>query len=117
MAQSVELLTLDLGSGHDPGVVGSSPVSGSALSVEPAYDFLSLSLCPSPHTHTLSLSKMRSNNNDDKFVNTTVAKSNLLQFLWHKAPPPDALGHTPSSLWPIVLLCPPSCCVTPLILC
>ncbi|VFV38414.1 g-protein coupled receptor 26 [Lynx pardinus] len=46
VAQSVEHLTLDFGSGHNPGVVGSSPVSGSVLSVEPAWD--SLSLCPSP---------------------------------------------------------------------
>ena len=35
-AQTVECLTLDFGSGRDPGVVGSSPVSGSALSVESA---------------------------------------------------------------------------------
>ena len=36
MAQSVACPTLDLGSGHDPRVVGSSPALGSALSVEPA---------------------------------------------------------------------------------
>ena len=36
MAQSVEGLTLDFGSGHDPRVVESSPASGSTLSVEPA---------------------------------------------------------------------------------
>ena len=36
VAQSVEHLTLDLGSGHDPKVVGSSPVSGSIPTVEPA---------------------------------------------------------------------------------
>ena len=36
MAQLVEHLTLDFVSGHDPRVVGSSPVSGSVLSVEPA---------------------------------------------------------------------------------
>ena len=53
-AQSVERPTLDLSSGHDPRVVGSSLASGSALSVEPAWD--SLSLCPSP-TGTLSLSQ------------------------------------------------------------
>ena len=35
-AQSVELLTLDFRSGRDPRVVGSSPMSGSVLSVEPA---------------------------------------------------------------------------------
>ena len=48
MAQSVEHLTLDFGSGHDPRVMGSSPASGSELSVKPALDFLSRSLCPSP---------------------------------------------------------------------
>ena len=42
VAQSVEPLTLDFGSGHDPRVVASSPVSGSTLSIEPAYDSLSL---------------------------------------------------------------------------
>ena len=36
VAQSVEHLTLDLGSGHDPRVVGSSPTLGSTLTVEPA---------------------------------------------------------------------------------
>ena len=36
VAQSVESLILDFGSGHDLTVVGSSPVLGSSLSVEPA---------------------------------------------------------------------------------
>ena len=36
VAQSVEHVTLDFGSGHDPGVMGSSPVSGSMGSVESA---------------------------------------------------------------------------------
>ena len=36
VAQLVEFLTLDFGSGHDPGFVGPSPVLGSALSVETA---------------------------------------------------------------------------------
>ena len=36
MDQSVEHPTLDFGSGHDSRVVGLSPISGSALSVEPA---------------------------------------------------------------------------------
>ena len=35
-AQLVELPTLDFSSGHDPRVVGSSPVSGSVLGMEPA---------------------------------------------------------------------------------
>ena len=33
---SVEHPNLDFGSGHDPNVVGSSPTSGSSLSMEPA---------------------------------------------------------------------------------
>ena len=44
MAQLVECLTFDFGSGHDPRVVGLSPVSGSVLSVEPGWDSLSLSV-------------------------------------------------------------------------
>ena len=48
MAQSVERLTLDSGSGHDPKVVGSKPVLGSALSVETAWDSLSLPLPLTP---------------------------------------------------------------------
>ena len=62
-AQLVERPTLDFGSGHNPRVVGGSPVSGSMLSVEPAWNFLSPSLslslslsAPLPHTHTHSLS-------------------------------------------------------------
>ena len=43
MAQSVKGLTLDFGSGHHLTVVGSTPASDSALSVEPAWDSLSLS--------------------------------------------------------------------------
>ena len=43
MAQSVEELALDFGSGQDLTVVRSSPVSGSVLRVEPAEDALSLS--------------------------------------------------------------------------
>ena len=46
MAQSVECPTLDVGSGHDPRVVGSSPVWGSTLSMETAWDSLSPSAPP-----------------------------------------------------------------------
>ena len=54
VAQSVEHLTLDFCSGHDPRVVGSSPMSGSVLNVELARD---PSLLPSaPLVHSLSLS-------------------------------------------------------------
>ena len=47
VVQLVERLTLDFGSGHDPRVTGLSPNLGSVLSVEPPWDFLSLSLSPS----------------------------------------------------------------------
>ena len=50
--------TLDFGSGHDLTVGRQSPTSGSAPSVNPAWDGLSpLSLCPSP-SHSLSRSKI-----------------------------------------------------------
>ena len=45
MALSLE--HLDFGSGHDAGVVGLSHALGSVLSVEAAWDSLSLSLSPS----------------------------------------------------------------------
>ena len=35
VAPLVECVTLDFGSGHDPRVVGSSPMSNSMLNVEP----------------------------------------------------------------------------------
>ena len=51
MAQSVEHLTLDFGSGHDPRVVGSSPCS-----VQSLLNVFCLSpTAPLPHLHTLSL--------------------------------------------------------------
>jgi len=50
MAQPVKPLTLDFGSGHDLGVVRSSPMSGHVLGMDPAWDFLSLPLCPFPTT-------------------------------------------------------------------
>ena len=40
VVQSTEHLTLEFGSGHDPKVVGSNPVSGSVLNVEPAQNSL-----------------------------------------------------------------------------
>ena len=57
MAQSVKHPTLDFGSGHDLMVVGSSPASGSVLTVWSLLGILSLlSLCPSPtRSHDLSL--------------------------------------------------------------
>ena len=41
VAQLVKCLTVDFGSGHDPRVVGWSPVLGSVLGVDPAWDSLS----------------------------------------------------------------------------
>ena len=41
VARLVKRLTLDFGSGPDLAVVRSSPTSGSALSVKPAWDSLS----------------------------------------------------------------------------
>ena len=61
MVQCVGHPTFDFGSGHDPSVWGLSPVLGSELSVEPAWDSLSLSLCPSPLL-MLSLSKKKIKN-------------------------------------------------------
>ena len=59
MAQSVERLTFDSCSGHDPRAVGSSTVSGSVLGVR-LLGIPSLSLCPSPtHAAFLSVSKKR----------------------------------------------------------
>ena len=59
VAQSVECLILDFGSGHDPRIVGSSPDLGSVLSMEPTWDSLFLS-APLP-AHTCSLSKIKIN--------------------------------------------------------
>ena len=57
MAQLVKHPILNFSSGHDIRVVRSSLGSGSALSVESAWD--SLSLCPSPDSCSLSLSKKK----------------------------------------------------------
>ena len=54
VAQSVELPTLDLGTGYDLRVVRSSPVWGSLLSGKSASLPLSLLLF-SPHSYVLSL--------------------------------------------------------------
>ena len=48
MAHLVECLTLDFGLGHDLKVIGLGPVSGSALSTEPASLPLSLLLLSQP---------------------------------------------------------------------
>ena len=58
MAQSVQRPSLDFVSGRDPRVVGSSPVSGSVLSMEPAWYSISLPLPLSP-TCVRSLSKIK----------------------------------------------------------
>ena len=64
MAQSVEHPTLNFGSSHDPRVMGWSPTLGSALSVDPAWDSLSLSFslspsAPLPYSCPLSLKKKK----------------------------------------------------------
>ena len=56
VAQSVEHLALDFGSGRDLAVLGWSSASGSVLSVEPPWDSLSPSLA-APPLPTFSLSK------------------------------------------------------------
>ena len=48
MAQSVEHLPLDFGSGHDAKVMESSPMSGSKLTAQSLLGILSLSFCPFP---------------------------------------------------------------------
>ena len=53
VAQLVKCPNLDFGSGYDPRVVRLSPALGSALSMKPAWDSLSLSLSLSlsaPHS-------------------------------------------------------------------
>ena len=59
MAQSVERLTLDFGSGHDlmVWIMSSSPMPGSALTVRSLLEILSLPLSlPLPCSLSLSLS-------------------------------------------------------------
>ena len=59
VAQSVKRLTLDLGSGRDLTVHQFKPGAGlCADSTEPAWDSLSLSLCPS-HACALSQNKLK----------------------------------------------------------
>ena len=57
-------LTLGFGSGHDPGIVGSSPTLGSTPSWEPARDSPFLPLIPPPTcTRLRSLSEIKIKNN------------------------------------------------------
>ena len=63
VAQSVKHLTLDFNSGHDLGVVGSSPMLGSMLGMAPAWDSFSTSaschtLAQLVYTRMFSLSKV-----------------------------------------------------------
>ena len=70
MAQSVKHLTLDFGSGHDLGVVGSSPILGT-------YDFL----LPSPSAPTpLKKYKRKESKNTNKTTlqNGVVSVSTLM---------------------------------------
>ena len=72
MAQSVELI-LGFGSGHDLMVCGFQPcVRLCAGSLEPAWDSVSLSLCPSLLALSLSLSLSLS-----KEVNKYFSKKNM----------------------------------------
>ena len=48
VAQSVNHLILDFRAGHDLMVVGLNPALDSELGMGPAWDSLSLPLCPSP---------------------------------------------------------------------
>ena len=62
VAQSVKHPTLNFSSAHDLIVMRPSPSSGSVLRLEPGWDSLSLSLCPSPLlVHTVSLCKIKWN--------------------------------------------------------
>ena len=69
VAQLVEHLTPDFGSGHDPRVMGWNPTLGSTLGVEPAWE--SLSFCPSP-IHSLSPSLPLSLSNKNKKIKSVV---------------------------------------------
>lgn len=56
--QQVECLSLDFGSGHDLKVKGSSPVSGSAQSMQPVWDSFPSSAFP-PLPLALSLKQLK----------------------------------------------------------
>ena len=67
VAQWVECPTLDFGSGHYPWVLGSSPTSGSVLSVEPAWHSLSFSpSVPLPCSCACTLSQIKQKKNPKK---------------------------------------------------
>ena len=63
VAKLVQPPILDFCSGHDPRIMGLSPTSGSLLSMEPPWDVLSLSICPSSPTCLLCLSKKEESKN------------------------------------------------------
>ena len=66
MAQLVERLTLDFGSGHDPKVMGLGPTSGSVLTVQRLLGILSLFLpLPLSPTCTPSLKKKKKESIND----------------------------------------------------
>ena len=68
-AQSVKCPTLDFSSGHDLTVCEIEPCVGLCTdSMEPVWDSLSPSLCPSPtHTHGLPLSQNEINIKKPKY--------------------------------------------------
>ena len=83
MAQSVEHLTLELGSGHDLTVYGFEPHIGLCTdSVEPSWDSLSaslsltLTLCPYPaHMCSLFLKINKFEKRNQGNVNTVVQRA------------------------------------------
>ena len=74
MAKSVERLTLDFLSGHDPRIVGLSPTLGSTLGMQPALDSLSPFFCPFPLHASLSLQT-------NKQTTTTKQKETVQRYI------------------------------------
>ena len=96
MAQSVGCWTLDFSSGHDPRALGSSPPSGSMLSVETALDCLSLPL-PLFSTPALSLSLSKRKKKNSK---VNARKLENLEVLFKKEGNPHPPQHTQNKKGP-----------------
>ena len=78
MAQWIEHLDLDMGSGHDLAVVGWGPELGSVLSVEPVWDSLSPSLSAPPLlTHSLKINKNKFQNKQKTWASQRAARGQL----------------------------------------
>ena len=92
VAQVVERLTLDFDSGYDPRVVGSSPTSGSTLSVDPAWD--PPSLPPSlPLSPTRALFLLDKDKKVSQVVSLMKGPENSDHFLPHSL---ESSGTSPS---------------------